>query len=63
MRRTGDGVRVEIEAGTRIPAGGIAVRTPLPSLTTATVNGTRTVPNSAREIVVRELPAVVLARP
>ncbi len=63
MRRAGDGVEVAIEAGTRIPPGGIAVSTPLAAIRSATVNGARVEPGPTGEILVRKLPATVLATP
>ncbi len=66
MRHAGAGdasVEVKIEAGTRIPPGGIAVRTPLAAVRSATVNGARVEASAAGEIIVRELPATVIAVP
>jgi hypothetical protein len=62
MRRAGEGVEVEIETGTRIPPGGIAVQVPLAAVRTWSVNGKR-VSTSGREIIVRKLPATVVAQP
>jgi hypothetical protein len=62
MQQVGTGVEVKIEAGTRIPPGGIAVQFPLQSIGKATINGKRASAKGG-EIIVRELPATVLVGP
>ena len=57
------GIEVQLEAGTRIPPGGIAVRHPFPAVGTASVNGQPVTPNAAGEILVWELPATVKVIP
>jgi hypothetical protein len=61
MRRAGKGVEVKIEAGTRIPPGGIVVQVPL-AVRTWSVNG-KQVRASGGEVIVRKLPATVVAEP
>jgi hypothetical protein len=61
MRRERVAVEVKIEAGTRIPPGGIAVQVPLVDVGTWSINGKRV--SASGEIIVRALPAMVLAQP
>jgi len=57
-------VEVRIEAGTRVPPGGIAVRAPFEGpIRRASVNGVRVSPSALGEVIVRALPATVRLRP
>ena len=57
-------VRVRVEAGLRVPSGGIALRPPLPpGPHVATVDGTQVAVSPSGELIVRSLPADVVIRP
>jgi hypothetical protein len=64
MRREGDAILVRVEAGMKVPAGGIVLRPPLPSGPwLATVNGAIASVSAAGEVVVETLPAELVMRP
>ncbi|HQT95053.1 MAG TPA: discoidin domain-containing protein [Thermoanaerobaculaceae bacterium] len=64
MSREAGVVRVRVEAGLRVPSGGIALRPPLPpGPHVATVDGTPLVVSPSGELIVRSLPADVVIRP
>jgi len=61
----GDGgeIRVRLEEGLRVPAGGIVVRAPLGGPAgTILIDGHATAPESNGDVIVRTLPAVVILR-
>jgi hypothetical protein len=63
MRREAGGVRVSIQAGTRMPPGGIVVNSPFAQPPRqALVNGVATGGSSPTAAVVRTLPAEVVFR-
>jgi hypothetical protein len=58
MRVAGDTVRVRVEAGVRMPPGGIVVRSPRErSVRSATVNGKVVRVTDGREVAIRQVPA------
>jgi hypothetical protein len=60
MRALDTGVDVNIEAGLRVPPGGIVIRPPLPGPVRAvTLDGSPTRPEAGGSIVVRRLPATL----
>lgn len=62
MVKPGNAVEVRIDAGVRVPAGGIVVRSPLErTFRHVSVNGAR-VTGGAGEVVVRSLPAAITFR-
>ena len=62
MSGTASEVRVRIETGVRVPAGGIALQSPFARpIVSATVNG-QAVVTTGRELVVRSVPAEVVIR-
>ncbi len=64
MRRDGDSLRVRVEAGITVPAGGIVLQPPLPWANAAvTVDGTPGRISAAGAVVVRSLPADVVIVP
>lgn len=62
LRGRGRGIEARIEAGLRVPPGGIVLRPP-GSFRKATVNGSPAVIGPAGEVVLRELPATVVLSP
>ena len=62
MRAVGDALEARIEAGVRVPAGGLVVRSPSDRpLRQAVVNGASVKPGTG-EVIVRSLPAVITFR-
>lgn len=60
MRAEGDAVRVRIDAGIRVPPGGIVLRPPLPDGThSATIGGAPAEVSPDGEVTVRSLPTDV----
>lgn len=60
-QREGDTVRVRVEAGLRVPPGGIVLRPPLPTgAATARMDGTSVTVGAGGEVVLRTLPAEVV---
>ncbi len=58
MRGERDTVRVRLDAGVRVPPGGIVVRSPRKrALRSATVNGESVSVRDGREVVIRQVPA------
>jgi hypothetical protein len=62
LRARGRGIEARIEAGLRVPPGGIVLRAP-GSFRRARVNGTPAAVGPAGEVVLRELPATVVLSP
>jgi len=62
LRARGRGIEARIDARLRVPPGGILLRAP-GSFRRATVNGSPAAIGPAGEVVLRELPAVVVLRP
>jgi hypothetical protein len=61
MQRLHDSLTVNIRGGLKIPSGGIIVTSPIAApAKRVTVNGIPVTPNPAHDVVVRELPAMVL---
>ena len=64
MKTAREAVEVRIEAGTRVPPGGIAVHAPFEgAIRSASVNGVTVTPNTRGEVIVRALPATVRLSP
>ena len=62
LRARGRGIEARIEAGLRVPPGGIVLRAP-GSFRRAAVNGSPATVGPAGEVVLRELPATVVLSP
>ena len=62
MRTDGDSLIVQIDAGLRVPPGGIAVRSPM-SARRGWVNGATVAVQPNRDLVIRRLPARVVLAP
>ncbi len=62
LRGRGRGIEARIEAGLRVPPGGIVLRPP-GSFGSARVNGSPVAVGPAGEVVLRDLPATVVLRP
>jgi hypothetical protein len=64
LRGEGRGMTMRIDAGVRVPRGGLVIAAPgMSARSRATVNGRRAAVNAAGEVVVRALPATIRLEP